>query len=188
MAERQINPQKIKIVDELKDKLQDSKSLLLVDYKGISVKEDTELRKNLRKNNVDYFICKNRLLKIAVNDLGIKQLDPYLVGPTAVASSKKDELSPAKTIAKFTKNLAEEKNILKFKAGIVNEIFMSPVELKKLVDLPSKEELLTKVVVGLNSPISGFVICLTSILRKFVFVLNAIKETKTSTEQNQRKE
>lgn len=178
MAERRINPQKIESVDKLKTRIDGAKSLLLVDYKGITVSEDTVLRSKFRNSNVDYFICKNTFLKRALHDLKIDELDIHLLGPTSVALSKEDEVAPVRIMASFKKTLPEEKDILKFKVGIVDQIIMEPDELKKIVDLPSKEELLAKFVGGINAPISGFVVCLNSILQKLVLALNAIKDKK----------
>ncbi|MEA2103620.1 MAG: 50S ribosomal protein L10 [Candidatus Cloacimonadota bacterium] len=178
MAERQINPQKIEKVDILTKRIQGAKSLLLVDYKGITVEEDTALRGQFRESNVDYFICKNTLLKRALSNLEIGGLDSYLVGPTSIALSKEDEAAPIRILANFKKKLPEEKSILDFKIGIVDKIVMNPDKLNQIVDLPSKEELLARVVGGFNAPISGFVVCLNGILQKFVLALNAIKDKK----------
>ena len=178
MEEKSINPQNIERVSKIKDNLEDAKSIILVDYKGLTVKEDTDLRRICRDNNINYFVCKNTLLKFATHDLHIQGIDEYLSGPTAVAISKENEIIPAKLIAGFAKELPEGKNLPKFKVGIIDNKLMNIEELNKLITLPSKQELLVKLLGGLNSPISGLVCALNSILQKLVIVLNEIKSQK----------
>lgn len=91
--------QKKEVVAEIKNKLKDAQAFVLVDYKGISVAQDTEMRAAFRENNVEYKVYKNRLLKIALNDLGYTDFDSALVGSTAIALTKTDEINaPAKII------------------------------------------------------------------------------------------
>ena len=180
MEQKAVNPKNIENVQLLKERLDEAKSIVLVDYKGISVKEDTDLRSKFRENNVDYFVAKNTLLKLAAKDLSIEGLDEFLVGPTAVAVSKEDEITPPKIISDFKKSLPEEKSFFNFKIGVIDNQLMDVHELEKIVDLPSKQELLAKVVGGLNAPITGLVYTLNSILQKFVLVLNEIKNQKQS--------
>ncbi|MBC8313389.1 MAG: 50S ribosomal protein L10 [Candidatus Cloacimonetes bacterium] len=179
MEEKSINPKNIEAVENIKNSIQNAKSLILVDYKGLNVEEDTELRRKFRENNVNYFVCKNTFLKLATKDLKIDTLEDFLIGPTAVAVSKEEELKPAKIIADFAKALPEEKNLPKFKAGIIDDIFMDIEKLNEVVKLPSRIELLAKLISSLNSPISGLAISLNGILQKLLFVLNAIKDKST---------
>ena len=178
MEEKSVNPKNIEKVQKIKDNLKDAKSIILVNYKGLTVKEDTELRKKTREKNVDYFVCKNTLLKLAINDLNIQPVDDFLFGPTAVVVSKEDEIIPPKLIAEFAKGLPEEKNLPTFKIGIIDGDLINVDELNKIITLPSKQELYAKLVGGLNSPILGLVCTLNSILQKLVIVLNEIKNKK----------
>lgn len=178
MEEKSINPKNIEKVSRIKDNLEDAKSIIFVNYKGLTVKEDTDLRRKFRDNSVNYFVCKNTLLKLAIHDLHIQGIDEYLSGPTAVAVSKEDEIIPAKLIAGFAKELPKEKNIPEFKVGIIDNKLMNVEDLKTIITLPSKQELLAKLLGGLNSPISGLVFTLKSILQKLVIVLNEIKNRK----------
>jgi len=178
MEQKAVNPKNIEKVQELKERLDQAKSILLVDYKGISVKQDTHLRRKLRDNNVDYFVEKNTLIKLATKDLSIDGLDEFLVGPTAVAVSKEDEIIPTKIISEFMKTLPEEVEFYSFKAGIIDDQLMNVQELERIVKLPSKQELLAQIVAGLNSPISGLVYTLNGILQKLVFVFAEIKNKK----------
>jgi len=110
MEQKAINPKNVENVHQLKERLGEAKAIVLVDYKGISVQEDTDLRCKFRDNNVDYFVAKNTLLKLAAKDLSLEGLDEYLVGPTAVAVSKEDEIIPSKLISDFMKSLPDEKD------------------------------------------------------------------------------
>ena len=180
MEQKAVNPRNIENVQKLKERLDEAKAIVLVDYKGISVQEDTDLRNKFRDNKVDYFVAKNTLLKLAVKDLSIEGLDEYLVGPTAIAVSKEDEVTPPKLISDFMKSLPDEKDFFKFKVGIIDNQLMDVRELERVVNLPSKQELLAQVVRSFNSPISGLVYTLNSILQKLVLVLNEIKNKQQS--------
>lgn len=178
MKKKSVNPMNIERVRKIKDSLENAKSIILVDYKGLTVQEDTELRRKFRNNNVDYFVCKNTLLRLATRDLKIKGVDECLSGPTAVTVSKDDEIIPAKLIAGFAKELPEGRNLPKFKVGIIDNKLINIEDLNKIVTLPSKQELLVMLVGGLNSPILRLVFTLNSILQKLVIVLNEIKNKK----------
>jgi large subunit ribosomal protein L10 len=169
---------KIEEVKKLKERLEGAKSIVLIDYKGINIEEVDELRNRMRNSGVDYFVSKNTLIKIALNELGIKALDESLVGPTAVAASKDDEIAPARELEKFKNDVAKEKDYPNFKVGLVaNELF-DAAQLKQLASLPSREELIAKILQGFNAPITGFVGVLQGIIRKFVYVVDAIAKQK----------
>ncbi|PID27808.1 MAG: 50S ribosomal protein L10 [Candidatus Cloacimonadota bacterium] len=169
---------KIDIVKRLKERLDGAKAIVVVDYKGINIEEVNQLRSRYRANNVDYFVAKNTFIKIALNELGITELDEYLVGPTAVAVCKEDEVAPARETVKFIKEVMEDKAFPRFKAGYVDGSIMNVDELEQLAKLPTKEELIAKVMYGFNAPITGFVGVMSGILRKFAYALNALAENK----------
>ena len=104
---------------DLTARLSDAKAIVLVDYKGINIEQVNQLRNRFRESQVDYFVQKNTLIKIALNGLGITELDPYLNGPTAVAVCKMDEVSPARELTKFLKEVMENKNYPSFKVGYI---------------------------------------------------------------------
>ncbi len=162
----------------LKERLDSAKAIVLVDYKGINVEEVNELRRRFRSAGVDYFVAKNTLIKIALNELGINDLDEYLVGPTAVAVCKADEVAPARELVKFSKEVMEDKGFPKFKQGYIGSIVMGTDEMTMLAELPSREELLAKVLSGFNAPITGFVGVLQGVIRKFVYTVDAIAKEK----------
>ncbi|MCF7913478.1 MAG: 50S ribosomal protein L10 [Candidatus Cloacimonetes bacterium] len=169
---------KIDEVKSIKDRLNNAKSIVLIDYKGINIAEVNELRNRMRDADVDYFISKNTFIKLALNELGIKDFDEYLSGPTAVAISKVDEVAAARELAKFKKNIMADKKFPKFKIGIVDDTVMDIDQLEKLAELPSKEVLLSMVLQGFNAPITGFVAALGGILRKFIYAIDTIAKEK----------
>jgi large subunit ribosomal protein L10 len=168
------------LVYELKTRLKDAKAIILVDYKGINIEEVNALRNRLRNAGVDYFVQKNTLIKIALHDLGINDLDNYLVGPTAVAVCKSDEVAPAREISKFVKEVMEEKGFPSFKVGLVSGSILSAVEISALAKLPSREELLSRLIGSMNSPLSGFVGVLQGIIRQFVYTVDAVAKQKAN--------
>jgi large subunit ribosomal protein L10 len=169
---------KIDEVQKIKTKLENAKSIILVDYKGINIEEVNELRNRFRNAKVDYFISKNTFIKIALNDLGITELDSYLVGPTAIAACDIDEVAPARELKKFKKEIMEDKDFPQFKVGFVAGELMGADKLNQLAELPSKEVLMSMVLQGFNAPISGLVGVLQGVLRKFVYAVDAVAKEK----------
>jgi large subunit ribosomal protein L10 len=151
-----------------------------VDYKGINIEEVNALRNRLRNAGVDYFVQKNTLIKIALHDMGINDLDSYLVGPTAVAVCKSDEVAPAREISKFVKEVMEEKGFPSFKVGLVSGNILSAAQISALAKLPSREELLSRLIGSMNSPLSGFVGVLQGIIRQFVYTVDAVAKQKAN--------
>lgn len=146
-------------VEEIKAKISSAKSLVIIDYMGLTVAQDTAFRKELRDNGIDYAVLKNRLVKIAFNELGYTQFDEALNGPTAVAFSSTDAVAPAKFIVKNIKVL----NKMKTKCGMVEGQYMDEAGLKQIADIPSKEVLLAKMLGSMQSPISKLARCLSKI-------------------------
>ncbi|MCD4796367.1 MAG: 50S ribosomal protein L10 [Candidatus Cloacimonetes bacterium] len=167
-------PYKIEEVKKIKKRLENAKSIVLIDYKGINIEEVDELRNRMRNAGVDYFISKNTFIKIALNELGISELDSQLVGPTAIAVSINDEVAPARELMKFKKDLMNDKDFPVFKTGFITGNIMDVPNLEHLAELPSKEVLLAMILQGFNAPISGFVGVLQGILRKFVYTIDAV--------------
>ena len=165
---------KIDEVKKVKERLQNAKSIVLIDYKGINIEEVDELRNRMRNAEVDYFISKNTFIKLALNELGISELDSQLVGSTAIAPTTIDEVAPARELAKFRKEIMEDKDFPNFKLGLVDGKVMEASELEQLAKLPSKEVLISMILQGFNAPVTGFVRVLNGILRKFVYTVDAI--------------
>ena len=138
------------IVDALADKLQNASSAVFVDYKGITVAQDTELRVKLREAGVSYTVVKNKLTRFAVNELGMNELDDVLHGPTAIATSDTDVVAPAKVLVDF----AKDNEALEIKGGFIDGKVVSLDEIKVYASIPSKEVLISKMLGSLQSPIS----------------------------------
>ena len=143
-------------VEQIKSKIQAAKSIVLIDYMGLTVAQDTAFRKELRDNGVDYAVLKNRLVKIAFNELDNHQFDEALNGPTAVAFSSTDAVAPAKFIVKNIKAL----NKMKIKCGLVEGSFVDENGVKQIADIPPRDTLLSRMVGSIQSPISKLAICL----------------------------
>jgi len=167
--------QKAEVVADLKQKLEKSVAGVLVDYKGISVANDTKLRKELREAGVDYAVVKNTLLRFAAKDVGYEGLSSVLEGTTALAVSETDPVAAAKILAKYAE---DSKGAFKIKAGFVEGKVLDANSVNELAKLPSREVLVARVLGGLNAPISGFVNVLNGNIKGLVVALNAIAEKK----------
>ncbi|EKE18789.1 MAG: 50S ribosomal protein L10 [uncultured bacterium] len=167
--------QKIELVKKLTDKIKVAKSAVFVDYKGLKVKDSTDLKKSLRAEGVEYIVVRKTLLDIALKNAGIEGVSiKGMEGQVAISISNNDEVAAAKIIDVFAKT---NENI-KFLGGVLGNQVLSAAEVKALAKIPSKEQLLGQLVGTLNAPISGFVNVLAGNLRGLVQVLNAVKEQK----------
>ena len=169
-------PEKVAAVAEVKEKLEGAKGSVLTDYRGLKVQELAELRKNLKESGVEYKVYKNTLTKIAIKDIGLDGLSEFLEGPTAIAFSADDPVVAAKLLNDFSK----EHSKLKLKAGVVEGEIVDAAGIKAIASLPSREELLAKLVGTLQAPISNFVYMLNGPLSSFAAVINRIKDSKPS--------
>ena len=167
-------PEKAGKVAELKDLLTSSKGVVLVDYCGLTVAEDTELRSKMREAGVKYMVAKNTFIRIAAQEAGIEGLDAYLEHNTAVAFSAEDPVAPAKILNDFSK----DHKALEIKAGILDGKVIGLDEVKAVAELPSREELLAKLVGSMQAPISGLVNVLQGTIRNFVYTLEAVRQKK----------
>jgi large subunit ribosomal protein L10 len=164
--------EKKKAVTELAGSLKSAHTGVLVDYRGITVEQDTKLRREMRESGSGYKVVKNTLLSRALKEAGIEGLDPILKGTTALAVSADDYIAPARILNKF----AEKNKTFTIKGGFVDGKQVSLDDIKTLASLPSKEVLLAEVLGGLNAPITGFVRVLNGTLKGLVVALNAIAE------------
>ena len=145
--------QKEQKVEDIKEKIANAKSFLLIDYKGITVGQDTLLRKEYRENGCSYEVLKNSLLKIALNDMGYTQFDTALKGPTAVAMANTDDISAPARIA-FAK--AREFRKMTIKCGLADGEFLGQEQCRELALLPNKETLIAQLLGMLQAPIASF--------------------------------
>ncbi len=158
----------------IKQKFQDAKSVVFVKSSGLTVAEDTELRNEFRKSNVEYRVYKNTLIKYALHDLGITEFDEDLNGPTSVAFGS-DETGASKIVVDAAKKYNDK---LTVKSGYVDGNKVDENGVKTLAAMPSKEELIAKMLGSLQAPISNFVGVLSAMPRGLVVALNAIAEKK----------
>jgi len=156
---------KQEVISEIRDKVVKSKSMVLVDSRGLTVLQDTKLRKILREAGVDYKVYKNTMINFAIKDTDSEGLAPYLEGPTAVAFSYDEATIAANLINKQLKDMPN----LEFKAGVVEGIVYDAKGMIAVADIPSREVLLSRLLGSLQSPIASF-----------ARVLNALAEEKES--------
>ena len=160
MPSAKVLQEKQQVVAELTEKIKNAATGIFVDYRGLSVAEDTELRSKLRAANVEYKVIKNTLCRFAIKELGLDDIDPSLNGPTALALSVEDPVAPAKILADF----AKENDKLEIKAGFMDGAVMSLDEIKKLAATPSRETLLATILSSLNAPASNLARLLQAIV------------------------
>ena len=150
------------IVDEIKGYVADAKSAVLVDYRGLTVAEDTALRKELREAGVVYKVYKNTMVNFAVKGTDFEGLSAHLEGPTAIAVSKDDATAPARILYNFSK----EAEALELKAGVVEGTYYDTEGIKVIATIPSRDELLAKFLGSIQSPITNFARVIKQIAEK----------------------
>ena len=161
MPNAAILSEKQAVVAQLTDKLKNAASGVLVDYKGISVAEDTALRTECRNNELDYAVVKNTLLRFAAKNCGLEEMEPALNGATSLALSNGDPIAPMRVLNKFSKQFNGEKFFIK--AGFMDGKILSLDEVMALADLPSKETLQAQVLGTMLAPITSLAIVLKAI-------------------------
>lgn len=178
MPNAKVLSEKQAAVAALAEKLRSSTAGVLVDYKGITVAEDTALRTEMRKNGVEYTVVKNTLTRFAVKDAGLDDLAVHLEGTTALAVCKTDPVAPAKVVAAFSKKMNGQKFLIK--AGFVEGKVIPPDGVKQLADLPSKEVLVATVLGTMMAPVSGLANVLSANITGLARVLQAVADKKAS--------
>ncbi len=153
MPNANVLEQKKAVVAELIEKLKSAQAGVIVDYRGLTVEEDTKLRTKLREAGVEYKVIKNTLTRFAIKELGYDAMDEALNGPSSLAISETDPVAPAKVISDFAKTNEN----LTIKAGFLDGKVISLDEIKTLANTPSKEVLIAKIMGSLNSPVSKLV-------------------------------
>lgn len=164
MPSAKVLNEKKQAVAQMVEKLQKAQAGVFVDYRGLTVSEDTDLRNKLRAAGVEYKVIKNTLTRFAAKEVGYDELDPILNGPTSLAISYDDPVAPAKVIAEFAKG--NEK--LEIKSGFLDGKVISLDEIKTLANTPSKDVLIAKIMGSLNSPVSSLARVLQAIVDKGV--------------------
>ena len=165
-------------VSDLSQKMSKADAIYLADFSGIDVAAVTQLRRSLREAGVDYQVVKNRLAKLAARDAGLDSLGEYLEGPTAMAFVQDDPLTPAKILQKFIDGGGK----LAIKTGVVDGQILTPEAVKQLARLPSRDELIGKVIGSVQAPLYGLSAVLSGLLRGVVVALSAVKDQKADAE------
>lgn len=154
--------QKQTVVNEIKENIEGAQSVVLVDYRGLTVEEDTQLRKSLREADVIYKVYKNTMMRFAFEGTELESLAKHLEGPSAIAISKTDVTAPARVL----NEVAKKNPKLEFKAGVVEGQYYDAVGIQKIATIPSREELLSKLLGSLQSPITNLARVLNQIAEK----------------------
>lgn len=156
-------------INEITEKMKKAQSIVLTAYSGITVEDDTALRKQLREAKVEYHVYKNTYTARAAKEAGYEDMEKYLAGPIAVAFSYDDPTAPARLLAGF----AKDHEMIKLKAGVVQGQFYDEKKINEIASIPSREVLIGKLLGSLRAPLS-----------KFVYVINAVKENKEKESAN----
>ncbi len=172
---------KAEVVKEMSGKIKGQKNLLLVDFSGIKATDAANFRKEIKREEVYYRVVKGNLLRIAFKNAGFELEDKLFEGSVAIAIHKSDPVVLAKEFVDFKDE--EEKPIFKVKIGLVDGIWTSAEDIERIAELPSKEELLSKLVYLLNSPIQRLVTVLEKPIKDFAVVLGQIKDKKEDAEK-----
>jgi large subunit ribosomal protein L10 len=165
-------PKKVQEVEEITELLKGSSLTILTNYRGLSVQQFQEFRKTLRESDASFRVVKNTLTGIAADNAGLTDVREFLEGPTAIVTAGEDPVAPAKA----TQDFVRRSRILEVKAGIFEGIVIPASEIERLATMPSREELLAKVVGGLNAPLYGLVGVLSGPIRALAYVLQARQE------------
>ena len=155
------------VVADIKQKFEKAQTAVLVDYRGLNVAEDTELRNQLRKAGVEYAVLKNTMINLAVKDMNLDDLKPHLEGPTAVAFGFEDAVAPAKILSEF----AKKNKKITIKCGVCDGAYIDEAGVQSLASTPSREVLIARIMGSMMSSVS-----------KFVYALEAIRKQKAGEE------
>lgn len=168
-----VNQAKVYEVENITEKIKSAKAAALIDYQGLDAGQTSQLRQKIKESGGSMQVVKNTLLTLALNNIGVK-LEEELQGPTALVLAEENQIAPLKAISQ----IAEEFEKPKFKFGILDNEFLSSEKIEKLVNLPSKEVLLSMLVNGLHAPMVNLVNALQFNQRKLVLVLKAVSQEK----------
>jgi large subunit ribosomal protein L10 len=167
--------EKAKIVESIKQKFQEARGVVLVDYRGLTVAEVTELRNQMRAAGIEYRVMKNTLIWRAAQELELTDLEPYLAGPTAVAFAA-DPVAPARILTECSRKL----KALDLKAGVVEGRVIDADGVRRLAELPPREVLLAQVLAGISAPLRGMASVLQAPIRQVVYVLDDLRRSRES--------
>jgi len=167
-------PEKIQAIGELKEQMEKTTSVFVTDYTGLNVADITELRKNLRENSVKYIVAKNTLMKIAATEAGLENIVDYFQGQTALAFGADDPSIAAKILYKSFKDI--QKPVIK--AFVFDGQLYPGEEITRLADLPSREVLLSQIIMAVEAPISNIVSSLDAVFYELIATVDALGASK----------
>lgn len=171
-------PEKEAQVQMLKEKFAEAQTVILADYRGLTVEEMTELRKKLREAGAELRVVKNTLARLAAKEAEIDALEPYLRGPVAMAFGIEDPVAPAKILHTFAR---DHKN-LELKVGLLEKKLLDQKEIEALAALPSREVLLARLAAAMAGPLRNLGFVLSAPIRNLVYVLEAVREKQQAQE------
>ncbi|ASJ56761.1 50S ribosomal protein L10 [Brevibacillus sp. HB1.2] len=154
-----IREEKVQAINEIAAKLRESQTTVVADYRGLTVAQVTELRKQLREAGVEFQVLKNSLTRLATEKESLTELDQYLTGPNALAFSKDDIIAPAKVIAEF----AKKNDKLEIKGGVIEGKVVDAEQIKALASLPNREGLLSMLLSVLQAPMRNVALAVKAV-------------------------
>ena len=164
-------------VEEIKEVIAKAKVAIVSDYRGLSVADITNLRRRLQKEDGDYTVVKNTLAKLAIKDTKFEGLEEFLKGPSAIAFGFGDEVAPAKVILKYLK---EAKKTNEVKGGVLDGKVITAKDVRAISDLPSKPELIAKIMGSLSSPAQGLTNTVNGVARALVIAMEEVRKQKAA--------
>ena len=167
-------PEKIAEVEKIAAGLQAAQSLVLADYSGLTVEKMTVFRQQCRENKVECRVVKNRLAKIAADNAGMGMIKDHLKGPIAIMFGPESQVDPAKIVAEF----AKKNEAMEIVGGVVDGAFLDAGQVLALSKIPSKDELIAKMMGSINSPVSGLAMCLNGVMAGLTRAIDAVGKQK----------
>ncbi len=168
-----LRQEKNELIAEIKELFSGASAYFITDYQGLNVSDMTDLRKNLRENNVRYLVAKNTLFKLAARDAGVEGLDEFFAGPTAVAFADEPPVA-----AKILHDSYKERKLPSFRAFVLDGKIHNPEEVKALAELPPRDVLLSHVVAAVESPFTELIGSLDGFFRGLIGLVDALADKK----------
>jgi len=165
-------PEKVEAVRRLREQLERARGVVLTDFRGLSVPEMQALRASLRKEGAEYRVVKNTLLGIAASQLGLEGLQRFLQGPTGIAVGYDDPTTPARVVHEFIRQYRK----LEVKGGLAEGRILDPAGVRALAELPGRDQLVARVLGGLQGPLYGLVGVLVGLQRNLLYALDQIRQ------------
>lgn len=165
---------KAAMIDKLREQIGNSTIAIATDYRGLTVEEITTLRRSLQENGAEYTVVKNTLAKLAIKDTAYEPMTELLKGPIALVLGAEDQVAPAKALSTFAKKSKK----LSIVGGVLDGKVLDEDQVKQLAELPSKEELIAKIMFCVNSPATGIASCVNAVLRNLTVCVDQIRKQK----------